>query len=146
MRYNSGDNFRYRIHARIQRGWGELGLRPLPPVAIGFMGGSRNSRQGGPGQSDKRSSDKLFLVLSLFYRSQMVHFKENYHFSGFRRGSNFFQGGPTFYRGGGGGNCLFAIETHITCNFPGAVRTPYSPWIRTWVFLGILVRTPGSPL
>ena len=39
------------------------------------MRGSRNFRQGGPGQSDKKSSDALtfvfFLVLSLFYRSQI---------------------------------------------------------------------------
>ena len=50
---------------------------------------SRNFRQGGggggggrPGQSDKKSSDNVgfFLVLSLFYRSQMVNFKEMYHF------------------------------------------------------------------
>ena len=63
-------------------------------------------RWGGvPGQSDKKSSDNVFFflfffvlffsVLSLFYRSQMVNFKENYHFSRF-------QGGPTFSRGGGG--------------------------------------------
>ena len=56
---------------------------------------------GGPGQSDKKSSDNVFFfffsVLSLFYRSQMVNFKENYQFSRFQ-GSNFFQGG-----GGGGG-------------------------------------------
>ena len=38
----------------------------------------------------------FFFVLSLFFRSQMVNFKENYHFSRF-------QGGPTFSRGGGGG-------------------------------------------
>ena len=37
----------------------------------------------------------FFSVLSLFFRSQMVNFKENYHFSRF-------QGGPTFSRGGGG--------------------------------------------
>ena len=31
-----------------------------------------------------------------------------------------FPGGPTFSRGGGGGsNCLFPIETNITCDFPG---------------------------
>ena len=42
----------------------------------------------------------------------MVNFKEIYHFSRFQRGSNFFQGG-------GGSNCLFPIETHITCDFPG---------------------------
>ena len=35
-------------------------------------------------------------------------------------GSNIFQGGG----GGGGSNFLFPIETHITCDFPGVVRTP----------------------
>ena len=44
----------------------------------------------------------FFLVLSLFYRSQMVNFKKIYHFSRFQRGSNIFQGG-----GGGGGVQLF---------------------------------------
>ena len=45
----------------------------------------------------------FFLVIGLFYRSQMVNFKENYHYSRFQYfpgGSNFFQGGPTFSRGG----------------------------------------------
>ena len=92
------------------------------------MRGSRNFRQGGPGQSDKKSSDNVsfflffFLVLSLFYRSQMVNFKEIYHFSRFQRGSNIFQGGggSNFFQGGGGvSNCLFPIETHITCDFLG---------------------------
>ena len=110
------------------------------------MRGSRKFRQGGPGQFDKKnSSDKVvfflvFLVLSLFYRNQMVNFKEIYHFSRFQRGSNIFQGGgggggggggPSFSRGGGGGgsNCLFPIETHITCDFPGGggVPTPCPP-------------------
>ena len=50
----------------------------------------------------------------------MVNFKEIYHFSRFQRGSNYF-------RGGGGSNCLFPIETHITCDFPGGVRTPCPP-------------------
>ena len=54
----------------------------------------------------------------------MVNFKENYHFSRF-------QGGPTFSRGGGGGgggsNCLFPIETHITCDFPGGSGPPVPP-------------------
>ena len=36
----------------------------------------------------------FFFVLSLFFRNQMVNFKDNYHFSRF-------QGGPTFSRGGG---------------------------------------------
>ena len=71
------------------------------------MRGSRNFCRGGggPGQSDKNSSDNVFsfLVLSLFYSSQMVNFKEIYHFSRFQRGSNFFQGGggeSNFFQGG----------------------------------------------
>ena len=52
---------------------------------------------GGPGQSDKKSSDNVFffLVLSLFYKSQMVNLKEIYNFSRFQGGG----GGPTFSRG-----------------------------------------------
>ena len=53
---------------------------------------------GGPGQSDN-----VFLVLSLFYRSQMINFKETFHFSRFERGSNIFQGVQLFPKGGGGG-------------------------------------------
>ena len=59
-----------------------------------FRGGG-----GGPGQSNVFFS----LVLSLFYRNQMVNFKEKYQFSWFRRGFNFFQvrgGGLTFSRRG----------------------------------------------
>ena len=55
---------------------------------------------GGPGQSDKKKALTtfycVFSVISLFYRSQMVNSKENYHFLGSR-------GDPTFSRGGGGG-------------------------------------------
>ena len=46
----------------------------------------------GPGQSDKKALTMIFLVLSLFYRSQMVNFKEIYRFSRLQMGSNFFQG------------------------------------------------------
>ena len=57
---------------------------------------------GGPGQSDKKSSDNLFLVLSLFYSRKWLISKKNYHFSRFPRGSNIFQGGGSnFFRGGG---------------------------------------------
>ena len=49
----------------------------------------------------------------------MVNFKENYYFSRF-------QGGPTF-SGGGGSNCLFPLETHITCDFPGGSGPPVPP-------------------
>ena len=76
------------------------------------MRGSRNFRKGGPGQSDKKGLTTLF-----FFSPQLII----YHFSWFQRGSNFFQGG------GGGSNCLFPIETNITCDFPGGVRTPVPP-------------------
>ena len=60
--------------------------------------GSRNFHQGGegPGQSDKKALTKIFLVLSLFSRSQMVNFKEIYRFSRLQMGSNFFQGVQLF--------------------------------------------------
>ena len=72
----------------------------------------------------KKNSDSVvclffFLVLGLFYRSQMVNFKRNIIFQGSEGGPNFFQGG-----GGGGGNCLLPIETQITCDFPGGSGPP----------------------
>ena len=58
----------------------------------------------------------------------MVNFKEKYHFSRFRRGSKFFQGG------GGIRNtiaysryCFFPIETQITCDFSGGGPGPPAP-------------------
>ena len=83
------------------------------------MRGSRNFRHGGGGGgggvhvnlTTKKNSDSVvclfftfFLVVSLFYRSQMVNFKEKYHFSRFRRGSKFFQGA-----GGGGGAIAYSL-------------------------------------
>ena len=56
----------------------------------------------------------FFLVLSLFYKSQMVNFKENYHFSRF-------EGGSTFSRGGGGGGGPIAYD------FPWGSRPPVPP-------------------
>ena len=107
----------FQRHAQYRKTW----EHPCADPGI-FVGGG-----GGPVQSDKKSSDNVFffffffffLVLSLFYRGQVVDFKEIYHFSRFQRGPSFFKGGPTFSRGGGGSNCLFPIETHITCDFPG---------------------------
>ena len=58
--------------------------------------------RGGPGQSDKKRSDNgFFLVLSLFFRSQMVNFKEIYHFFKVPEGVQHIPGGggPTFSRG-----------------------------------------------
>ena len=56
----------------------------------------------------------------------MVNFNKIYHFSRFQRGPTFSRGVQLF-QGGGGFNCLFPIETHITCDFPGGVRTPCPP-------------------
>ena len=81
---------------------------------------------GGEVSLTKKSSDNVvvcvcvcvcvcfFLVLSLFYGSEMVLFKESYHFSRGQRRSNIFQGGggSNFFQVGS--NCLFPVETHIT--------------------------------
>ena len=99
------------------------------------MRGSRNFRQEGGVHVNltKKSSDSVvclsfcfFLVLGLVYRSQIVNIKEKYHFSRFRRGSKFFLGGSNFFQGWGS-NCLFPIETQITCDFPGGSGPPAPP-------------------
>ena len=106
------------------------------------MRGSRNFRQGGGVQVrlTKKSSDNvLFFLIYLFILSSAYFIevkwsisKKSIIFQGYRGGPTFSRGGPTFSRGGGGGggggsNCLFPIETHITCDFPGEVRTPCPP-------------------
>ena len=91
---------------------------------ISSGGGGGGGWGEGPGQSDKKALTTIFLVLSLFYRRQMVNFKETIAFQGsrwgsiFSRGSNFFQGVS---------NCLFPIETLLICDFPEGVRTPAPP-------------------
>ena len=102
------------------------------------MRGSRNfvmgGGGGGPPQPDKKNnSDSVvclflffafFLVFGLFYRSQMVNFKEKFIIF---QGSG---GAPKFSRGvggWGGGNCLLPIETQITCDFPGGSGPPGPP-------------------
>ena len=58
----------------------------------------------------------------------MVISKKTIIFQGFRGGPTFSRGGggcPRFSRGGGP-NANF-YKTHITCDFPGGVRTPYPP-------------------
>ena len=70
----------------------------------------RGGGGGGPGQTDKKKALTFFfcffLVLSLFYRSQMVNFKEIYIFFKVPEGVQHFPGGgggvfPTFSGGGG---------------------------------------------
>ena len=82
---------------------------------------------GGPGQSDKKSSDVFCFFLSSAYFTEVKW--------SLSKKSIIFQGsggGPTFSRVvqlfPGGSNCLFPIETHITCDFPGGgVQTPCPP-------------------
>ena len=94
-----------------------------PGIFVRGGGGSRVSLL-------KKSSDNVFffffLVLSLFYRSQMVNFKEK-SFYKLPEGVQHFPGGFQLFPGGGGSNRLFPIQTHITCDFPGGVRTPCPP-------------------
>ena len=87
--------------------------------------------RGGPGQSNKKSSDNVFIyfffiVLSLFYRSQMVNFREIYQFSRFQRGSNIFQGSPTFSRRGGV-QLLIPYRNPYNLRFSRGVPDPLSP-------------------
>ena len=55
----------------------------------------------------------------------MVNFKEIYHFFKVPEGVQHIPGGVQLFPGGS--NCLFPIETHITCDFPGGVVTPCPP-------------------
>ena len=93
------------------------------------MRGSRNFRQGlgggGPGQSDKKSSDNVFFFFSpqLILQKSNGQFQRNLSFFMVPEGVQHFPGGLQLFPGegggGGGSNSLFPIETHITCDFSG---------------------------
>ena len=116
------------------------------------MRGSRNFRQGGGGggcpgsrqvslQSDKKkkkkkksSTDNVFFFFFFFFFSPQLilqksngQFQTNLSFFKVQEGVQHFPGGGSnFFQGGS--NCLFPIETHITCDFQGGgVRTPCPP-------------------
>ena len=72
----------------------------------------------------------------------MVYFRKNYNFPRFQRESNIFHGGPTFSREV---QMLISIETHITCDFPGGVLTPY-PLLWIWACLCVLASFPEHML
>ena len=58
----------------------------------------------------------------------MVNFRRKLSFFKVPEGVQHFPGGwegPTFSRGGS--HCLFPIETHITCDFPGGSGPPAPP-------------------
>ena len=95
------------------------------------------SSGGPPGQTDKKTLTFFccFFSFRFFFCHQLVLQKSNGQFQSNRsffkvpEGVQYFLGvGVKLYQGGGGGsNCLFPIETHITCDFPGGIRTPCPP-------------------
>ena len=97
-----------------------------PVYTLLSMRGSRIFRQGGGSGSiwQKKPWQRFFLVLSLFYWSQMVKFRRKLIFQGSRGGPTFSRGFQLFPRGS---NCLYPIETHITCDFPGGSGPPDPP-------------------
>ena len=54
---------------------------------------------GGPGQSDKKSPDVCFFSSSAYFTEVKWLISKKTHFSRFQRGSNIFQGVPTFSKG-----------------------------------------------
>ena len=90
--------------------------------------------RGGPGQSDKKSSYVFFcfFLSSAYFAvkwSISFQFQRNLSFFKVPEGVQHFPGGVQLFPGGGGGgsNCLFPIETHITWDFPGGGPDPLSP-------------------
>ena len=76
------------------------------------MRGSGKFRQGGgggPGQSDKKSSDNVFLVLSLFLRKSNGQFQRNLSFFKVTEGVQHFPGGGGVQHFPGGGSNLFQL-------------------------------------
>ena len=118
-------------------GWGFFSVKsPHARIQEFCQGGGGG---GGPDQSDKKKQKKNtdgFLLLFccifrspqlIFYKSQMVNFIKNLSFFKVPEEVQHFPGGGVqLFLGGGGSNCLFPIETHITCDFAG-VRTPAPP-------------------
>ena len=86
------------------------------------MRGSRNFRQGGPGQSVSLTK-KALTTFFFFFSPQLILQKSNGQFQRYLsffkvpEGAQHFPGGVQLFPGGGGSNCLFPIETHITCDF-----------------------------
>ena len=75
----------------------------------------------------------MFFVSSIdIYRSKMVNYKEKFHLPRFQIGPTFSRGGVQLFPGRSGSNCLFPIETHISCDFPGCPNPLPQPllWIR----------------
>ena len=92
---------------------------------------------GGPGQSDKKKALTTFFLFfsspQLILQKSNGQFQRNISFSRFQRGSG--GGGVQLFLGGS--NCLYPIETHITCDFPGGSGPPVPPSGSALVFIGL---------
>ena len=81
---------------------------------------------GGPSQSDKKKALTIFFFSpKLILQNSNGRFQRNLSFYKVPEGVQHFPGGIQLFPGGS--NCLFPIETHIICDFPGRVRTPCPP-------------------
>ena len=123
------------------------------------MRGSRTFRQGGGGLTKKALTFFFVFFFCFFFSPQLLlqksngQYQRNLSFFKVPEGVQHFSGGSNFFQGGS--NCLFPIETHITCDFPGGggIRTPCPPpptsgsalapdgiiWIGACIFTSVLV-------
>ena len=65
-----------------------------------------------------------FFFCFVFFSPQLILQKSN---GQFQRNLSFFKVPKGVQHFPGGSNCLFPIETHITCDFPGGGSGPLSP-------------------
>ena len=94
-----------------------------------LVGGGGGGGGGGVRPDGQKTVWTFVFFKSSTYFTEGVQwfYRENYTFPRIQRGSNIFQGGPTFFfRGGGGGGggvqTLISIETH-----PGGSGPPIPP-------------------
>ena len=104
------------------------------------MRGSKNFARVVQALLPENSSNNVFVffcpqLLQFYSGLSMVYFKETYNFTRFRGGGGGGGGGlrpiprgQTFSMGAGAGVQMLILETHRTCDFPGGVRTLYSPF------------------
>ena len=71
------------------------------------------------------------VTAEFFLGLQLILQKSNGYFQ--RKLKTIFSEVPGGLGGGGGSNCLFPIETHITCDFPGG-PDPISLYLEVHIF------------
>ena len=112
-------------------------LPPEPLVQIqnkftcadpGFFSGG-GEWGGGAGPTARKQSVQRFLPIFFQSSTDFTVYREGpkLYFSKDPDWSNSFQGDLLFPGGGGGGQILISLETHIICNFPGGSGPPIPP-------------------